>query len=159
MQSVTAAQLVRKKQVAELLQISISTLCSWLKEGGRYYKPLFPRPTYFEGSRTPFWRLTDIQELIAANGAGPSTSVKPQAVLPAPKARENILQSTSQSNVGKDDLPAAATKPTGLTEFVLKSGLRVQVRTRRRVGNELDAGAPMPTGPASSAHISHSVQN
>lgn len=159
MQSVQAAQLLRKKQVAELLQIAMSTLCSWLQEGGRYYKPLFPRPIYIEGSRTPFWRLTDIQEFVAANDVKPLIAVEPKTVSADPKASE-IVESTSQSKIeGDDHSCATSTKSAGFQEFVLKGGVRVRVRTGRRDARKVEASTAMLAGIESSVPISHSARS
>lgn len=133
MQGVAAAQLLRKQQVRELLQISMSTMCSWLQEGGRYYKPLFPRPTYFEDSRTPFWHLADIQEFIATTGAKRLSPAKPKSALPALKASE-IVQSASQSYVANGDHPPAAPmRQATFKATVPMDNQKVQLPTRIHV--------------------------
>lgn len=76
-QPTTAAtfQLIRKQQLLVLLQMSNSTLHEKLKPGSRYYDPSLPKPIYFNGGRTPRWRLADVEEWIAtAVSAGKTES-------------------------------------------------------------------------------------
>lgn len=159
MQSVALAQLLRAKQVCELLQISKSTLYSWLKVGGRYHNPQLPQPIYLSNGRTPFWRLADLKEFVSATGAQSPTQGESETVLIAAKESEAIAPILKTDIVEDDCLLAPPMRQTTFKEFVLKDGLVVRMRTRRHGIHKVDVRAATSADIASSAHISHSRQS
>jgi predicted DNA-binding transcriptional regulator AlpA len=132
-QAVASAQLLRAKQVAELLQIAMSTFYSWLKKGGRYYKPSLPQPIYLSNGRTPFWRLADLNAFISANVAGSPNAVKGDALLPAAKMSEIVEPAPETNAVGDSQDSAAPMRSANFKEFVFADGQKVQMRIRPRV--------------------------
>lgn len=60
-----AARLIRKMRLLEKIPVSKSMLALWLDPDSRYYRPDFPKPTYFEGSRIPYWVEENVDAWIA----------------------------------------------------------------------------------------------
>lgn len=130
MLSVALAQLLRAKQVCELLQISKSTMYSWLKVGGRYYNPEFPRPIYLSNGRTPFWRLADLKEFISATGAESLAPGESEAVPLVPKTSKAVTP-ILKADAAEGGAPTSTPiRPTAFKEVILKGDQKVLMRLR-----------------------------
>jgi predicted DNA-binding transcriptional regulator AlpA len=139
MQSVAHAQLLRAKQVCELMQISRSTMYSWLQVGGRYHNPLFPRPIYLSNGRTPFWRLADLTEFFSVTGAESPVRSEGAAVASSLEASEAIAPILKTAAADDHALPEVPRRAAVFKEVTLKGGRTALMRLRPHAA-EIDPG-------------------
>jgi len=130
-----------------MLQVSNTTLCAKLNPASPYFDAAMPQPLHFNGGRTPYWLLTDIEEYIAA-------AVKAKRAPPFerdPKEQAAASTAANGSKVAMNDR-VLEPKPQGQQRA---RAIPIVVRKRRTHYVKLDPVSKAPVSAQPGSPVRH----